>query len=163
MAKTPENAGCMGKVDIVFCMSGQQICMSGQQICMSEVQMPIIHLQNQYVVDQIAREQSRRANRTLAGTAEQLILERLVQIECLTDKEFQKVYGSKIRERELLQQKREEVTREVTALKAENEKLRKLLAEAEDKAEAFENEVKWLRDELAMERAIDRQSRGFRS
>lgn len=129
--------------------------------------MPIIHLQNQYVVDQVAKEQSRRANRTLAGTAEQLILERLVQIECLTDKEFERVYGSKVRERKLLQQKQEEAMREVTALKrerdrllVENKELKKLLAEAEDRAEAFENEVKWLRDELEMERAIDRQSFG---
>jgi predicted RNase H-like nuclease (RuvC/YqgF family) len=122
--------------------------------------MPRLQIQNQYVVDQIAREQSRRANRTLAGTAEQLILERLVQIECLTDKEFQKVYGNKIRERILLQQKREEVMKEVAALKKENAELKKLLAEAEDRADDLENEVKWLRDELAMDREIDRQSRG---
>jgi hypothetical protein len=80
-------------------------------------------------------EAGRRGQKSLSSAAEQLLTERFMQIECLTDRGFMDVYGHKIKERKLMQKeveknlaaavavKTKDLQAEVDTLRADNAKI----------------------------------------
>jgi uncharacterized protein YlxW (UPF0749 family) len=88
-------------------------------------------IRDPYLIVRLGVEMGRRGHISLSSTAEQLLIERLVQVECLSDKEFERVYGQKVKERHLMQSRiKEAAAKENTALKAEVKALKEQLAAA---------------------------------
>jgi hypothetical protein len=89
-----------------------------------------------YLIRLLELEAIRRGQKSLSSAAEQLLTERFMQIECLTDRGFMSAYGHKIEERKLVQKDVEKklaaaVTLKTEALQAEVDKLQKANASME--------------------------------
>jgi hypothetical protein len=85
--------------------------------------MTTIQIRDAFTIEMVLKEQVRRHNATVAGTAEQLLIERLLQVECFTDKNFMDVFGDKIAERKWIREQVEKNT--ATERKQIQEKIEK--------------------------------------
>jgi hypothetical protein len=73
--------------------------------------MPIqLRLTNPVVCEGLEREQQRTTEKAITHTVERLLMERLMQVECFTDKNFMDVFGDKIAERKWIREQVEKNT-----------------------------------------------------
>ena len=98
-----------------------------------------------HLIKLLQNECKRRGFVSLSSTAEQLLTERFMQIECLTDRGFMQVYGHKIQERDLVKEevkkklaaevaikvaeKTKDMQAEIDALRKSNESMSQMLSE----------------------------------
>jgi hypothetical protein len=123
--------------------------------------MATIQIQNAFIVEQVAIEMQRRGNKTLSLTAEQLLGDRLVQVECLSDKEYERVYGQKIKERNLMKARiKEGIDKQNTALKDEVKALKEQLAAARARNADDENVIAKLREQYWEMKNAEATSKG---
>jgi hypothetical protein len=123
--------------------------------------MATIQIQNAFIVEQVAIEMQRRGNKTLSLTAEQLLGDRLVQVECLSDKEYERVYGQKIKERKLMKARiKEGIDKQNTALKDEVKALKEQLAAARARNADDENVIAKLREQYWEMKNAEATSKG---